>query len=143
MKIVIGDGLMNFGDKLKEFRKRRGLRQLDIAEELGVKQNTYSDYENNKAQPSIESLIKLVKILEVPIDSLLEFNFESDHTRITNVFRTYLVKRDLVLSKLNEKKIDLQSNIEIVNIINQMESDYVKLRDDLDLLKKLLKDKGL
>ena len=65
---------MRFGEKLRELRKQRGLRQKDIAKELNIAQNTYSDYENDKVQPSFESLVKISNILQVPID-LLFFDF--------------------------------------------------------------------
>ena len=59
-----------FTERLKELRKNKGLKQREIAELLGVKQNTYSDWENGKTEPSFENLIKLADLLEVTLDWL-------------------------------------------------------------------------
>ena len=48
---------MKIGEKLKELRKERGLKQTEIAEKLNVKQGTYSDYERNKHEPSLDILV--------------------------------------------------------------------------------------
>lgn len=59
-----------FGDNIKRLRKNKGLKQQEIAELLGVKRNTYSDWENGKTEPSFESLVKLVDLFEVSLDWL-------------------------------------------------------------------------
>lgn len=59
-----------FTERLKELRKKKGLKQQEIAELLGVKRNTYSDWENGKTEPSFENLIKLADLLEVTLDYL-------------------------------------------------------------------------
>lgn len=59
-----------FGKRLREVRKNKGLKQQEIAELLGVKRNTYSDWENGKTEPSFESLVKLVDLFEVSLDWL-------------------------------------------------------------------------
>ena len=59
-----------FTERLKELRKNKGLKQQEIAELLGVKRNTYSDWENEKTEPSFENLIKLADLLEVTLDWL-------------------------------------------------------------------------
>ena len=59
-----------FTERLKELRKKKGLKQQEIAELLGVKRNTYSDWENGKTEPSFENLIKLADLLEVSLDWL-------------------------------------------------------------------------
>lgn len=59
-----------FGDNIKRLRKNKGLKQQEIAELLGVKQNTYSDWENGKTEPSFENLVKLADLLDVSLDWL-------------------------------------------------------------------------
>ena len=59
-----------FGDDIKRLRKNKGLKQQEIAELLGVKQNTYSDWENGKTDPSFENLVKLADLLDVSLDWL-------------------------------------------------------------------------
>ena len=45
-------------------------KQQELAEILGIKRNTYSDWENGKTEPSFENLLKLADLLEVSLDWL-------------------------------------------------------------------------
>ncbi|MBR5174149.1 MAG: helix-turn-helix transcriptional regulator [Clostridia bacterium] len=58
--------------RLKELREENNLTQTQVAELLNVKQNTYSQYETEKRQLSIEVLIKLAKLYKVSTDYILE-----------------------------------------------------------------------
>ena len=58
--------------RLKEIREENGFTQLAVAEYLNIKQNTYSQYENEKRQLPIDVLIKLSKFYKVTTDYILE-----------------------------------------------------------------------
>ena len=62
--------------RLKDLREDADLRQKDIAEYLHIKQNTYSQYENNQRQLPIDLLIKLSKFYKVSTDYILELTDE-------------------------------------------------------------------
>lgn len=57
--------------KLKETRQENGKTQKEIADYLNIKQNTYSQYENEKRQIPIEILIRLADYYDVSVDYLL------------------------------------------------------------------------
>lgn len=59
-----------FGDNIKRLRKNKGLKQQELAEILGIKRNTYSDWENGKTEPSFENLVKLADLFDVSLDWL-------------------------------------------------------------------------
>lgn len=61
-----------FNDNLRLLRERRGLYQKDLAELLGIIQNSYSKYELGKAEPSIANLIKLADFFDVTLDELVD-----------------------------------------------------------------------
>jgi transcriptional regulator with XRE-family HTH domain len=69
----------HIGDKLKKLRLKKHLKQIDIADLLNIKQNTYSDYELNKILPPITKLYKLSKFYEVKIDEII-----TDHQKNCN-----------------------------------------------------------
>ena len=48
-----------FCKRLTEQRKYNNMTQRDVAQKLGISQPSYIRYENGKAEPSIENLIKL------------------------------------------------------------------------------------
>lgn len=57
------------GIKIRMVRELRGLTQNNVADMLGIAQNTYSKYENNQSKISVETLEKIAKVLEVsPMD---------------------------------------------------------------------------
>lgn len=57
--------------KLKELREENNLKQIDIANYLNIKQNTYSQYESEKRQLPIDVLIKLAKYYKTTTDYIL------------------------------------------------------------------------
>ena len=57
--------------KLKELREENNLKQIDLANFLNIKQNTYSQYEGEKRQLPIDVLIKLAKFYKVSTDYIL------------------------------------------------------------------------
>ena len=60
-----------FSDRLAELRKKRGLTQQQIADELNVNRVTYTYLEKGNREPSFEKLLLLAKYLETTTDDLL------------------------------------------------------------------------
>lgn len=58
--------------KLKDLREESDYTQTQVAQYLNIKQNTYSQYENEKRQLPIDVLIKLAKYYEVTTDYILD-----------------------------------------------------------------------
>lgn len=63
-----------FGKRLAELRKRNGISQDILAEELGVRRNTISMYEQGKREPSLKVLSKVSDYFGVTVDYLLGKN---------------------------------------------------------------------
>ena len=61
---------MKFQSILAEQRKLNKLTQRQVAEYLSISQPSYIRYENGKAEPTIENLIKLADLFDVSIDYL-------------------------------------------------------------------------
>lgn len=62
-----------FSLNLKEVRKKKHMKQSDLAKELNTAQQVISDYEVGKKTPSLERLVELAQILDVSLDELIEF----------------------------------------------------------------------
>ncbi len=56
---------------LKNLRKEFAFSQKQMADKLHISQQTYSDYENCKTEPTSETLIDIANIFDVSIDELL------------------------------------------------------------------------
>ncbi len=57
--------------RLKDLREDNDYTQSFIAEHLGVKQNTYSQYECEKREIPIALLIKLANLYDTSVDYIL------------------------------------------------------------------------
>ena len=58
-------------NRISELRKKAGLSQSDLAETLGIAQNTLSQYENELRTPSSRVTLRLANLFEVSPSYLL------------------------------------------------------------------------
>ena len=59
-----------FSVRLKELRLQHGFSQEELAEKIGIKQNSYSDWEHGKCKPNYEKLEKIADFFSVSLDWL-------------------------------------------------------------------------
>ncbi|MBR4670284.1 MAG: helix-turn-helix transcriptional regulator [Butyrivibrio sp.] len=55
---------------IKKLRKEAGLRQEDMAKELGVSRQTIIAIENDKYNPTLELAMKIAKLLKLHVDEV-------------------------------------------------------------------------
>ncbi|PIO77982.1 helix-turn-helix domain-containing protein [Streptococcus parauberis] len=126
---------MSFNDRLKQRRKEKKLTQKEIAPLLGIKQNTYSDWETGKSEPNLENVVKLSKILGTTTDELLGQTIypKVDLLRFLDDFDVSNIK-DFTKSDVDKLKFAIMFEMtrNKVNALN--------LKDDLILKYKLDKD---
>ena len=58
-------------NRIKAVLEEKGIKQIWLAEQLGKSFNTVNGYVQNRAQPSLEILFKIAKILNVEPKDLL------------------------------------------------------------------------
>lgn len=63
--------IWSWRQRLAGLRKQQGLTQTQLAEQLGIAQQTMAHYEGGKLRISVELLVLAAKVLNVPIASLL------------------------------------------------------------------------
>ena len=69
---------MELGNNIKELRKRKGLRQEQLAEAMGVSTASVSKWETNQSYPELTLLAELADFFEVSIDTLIGHNLSAD-----------------------------------------------------------------
>lgn len=117
---------MSFSERLKETRIQRGLKQLQIAQMMGIAESTYCGYETGKRQPDVIKIKQLAKILDVSGDYLLETGFDEKasipekHDRVVQSctkedFET-VIKKYRALDEHGKKIIDYVLNEEYERI---------------------------
>lgn len=58
---------------LKQLRTKKGISQQQLAEILGVSQQSINKYENHKVEPDIYMLMKMADFFETSIDYLVGY----------------------------------------------------------------------
>ena len=69
-KIILGDIILNI-QRLKEIREDKDLKQSDVANAIGIKQQQYSEYEIGKRLIPINYLYDLAIFYDTSIDYLV------------------------------------------------------------------------
>ena len=63
--------MIDFGNRLKDLRTKKGLSQEQLAHQLGVTKSMISAYETSMRMPSYRVLIKIALLFNVSTDYLL------------------------------------------------------------------------
>jgi transcriptional regulator with XRE-family HTH domain len=66
--------LLTVGDKVRKIREIKGFTQEYLATKLHISQNAYSKIELGKTKLSIDKVGEICSVLEVDIDTLLNFD---------------------------------------------------------------------
>ena len=76
---------MNFGDKIQLQRKKKGMTQEELGEELNVSRQTITKWESNQSFPEIKKIIKLSYFFDVTIDYLLKDEIEDEERNVIKI----------------------------------------------------------
>lgn len=60
--------------KIREYRKKIGMKQSDLADAVGVRRETIGNLERGKYNPSLRLAWNIAKTLGAPIDTLFHFD---------------------------------------------------------------------
>ena len=63
---------MNFGEQIKNIRKKEKLTQEQFAIRLNVSRQAVSNWENNKNLPDIGMLILISNVFHISLDALIK-----------------------------------------------------------------------
>lgn len=102
------------GRVIKTYRTKFGMSRVELAEHLGVTHQQLAKYEQGVNHVAVESLYKLSKLFEIPMESFLKHEeivpLNGPKGAIRNAFRT--------LTNLPEEKGKI-----VVSLINQLAGD--------------------
>ncbi len=63
---------MNIGNNISALRKKKGITQEELANELGVSAQAVSKWENGTSDPSTSNLFALAKLYGISVEELLK-----------------------------------------------------------------------
>lgn len=126
---------MKIGNNIKFYRKQKGLTQSQLAEMLNVSTITIQNYENNRRKPSIETLTKIAKALDIPVSKLIEDDKFKKQTESSNMKEKIKFYRE----KLNMSKSELARQIGVSPSYITMLENGDKSNPSMEILLKISK----
>lgn len=61
---------MTFSENLRLLRKARGLKQQELADQLGISLRAYQYYERNEREPQLSVLVRIADYFGISLDEL-------------------------------------------------------------------------
>jgi len=119
---------MKIGEKIKELRKKRGVTQEQLAENLGVSFQAVSKWENNIAYPDIALVPALASFFEVTTDYLFDYTVPKSRPEV-KVFKPETYDDLNKILELLQKSVTVIINFDETDeeikeqIINQLAAD--------------------
>src|SRR5690625_7462375 len=127
---------MNFSNRLKQCRNKKGWTQESISRRLKIKRSTYAKYEIGENQPDHKTLIKLADLFGITTDYLLGRENKNAFDCFDNENRLFLIVsehlktlnisiRDFVVIELHYlKRSDVQDIIENIECMDYKANKY-------------------
>lgn len=63
---------MNIGERIKTIRQEKGLSQYELAKRADISQSFLSYIEKGEKSPTVRTLEKITKAVEIPLEELVE-----------------------------------------------------------------------
>lgn len=119
-----GEKMDGFGERLKKFRKKAGVKQGDLAEKLGISLRTYQNYEQGGRVPDEARIKEIADVLGIsPLLLIGEENHDAEliyaAARLVKVFRKGHLSgavKDAVLKSIQEEYWDSKKRTRALKI---------------------------
>jgi transcriptional regulator with XRE-family HTH domain len=118
---------MNIGSKIKEYRNKEGLTQVQLAAKANISRSYLGDVEKNRYNASVETLQKIASALGIPVSQLLSTEEKLDlaigsldeiHEAVSQYYASTTNK-----DSIKELQIDAETNLLINKIKKLSEKD--------------------
>lgn len=131
---------MNMGNDFKFLRQISGMTQQEVADQIGVKINTYSQYENDVRKPSYEVLQKMTAVFGVSSDYFFKFEgveLDDDFQLFSHIFNRFAktvldAKRIMIqIDKMTNENTSSSKQKYFINELGNVLSRYKESKDQL------------
>lgn len=119
---------MSIGDKLKNLRLSKKLKQSDLAEKSGISRVAIGNYERGDRQPNIHILYKIATALEVDITELLYSGPKDNRINIEDLLEKYEYEINSY-SENGYNKIEILNETGTVTIM--LEQEFINMGNQL------------
>jgi transcriptional regulator with XRE-family HTH domain len=97
-------GGIALGNRIREFRMRRGLSQTELSRKVGLTPSTISQVESNQIFPSLPALFKMAEVLSIEVGSFFQDNPEEKKKVVFTASDSLEVK----LSNVQEGQLEVR-----------------------------------
>lgn len=102
---------MSIGEKIKKYRKEKGLTQRELADKLNIATNSLSRYETGERRPPIDMIEKIAEILNVtPIQLMYDEEVENTLNQSAD---DEAQRQEMYLKKLREDTINKYDSLDL------------------------------
>lgn len=112
--------MIYFSNNLEFLRKKEGMKQSDLAQKVGVKANTISNYEKGVSQPDYNILRSILTVFSIDADTLLykDVCLESTSRILDYVPAQEDVSTiDKLLNKIDMKESKVEAQAEQIGVL--------------------------
>ena len=120
IKSVSPDDAEEIGENIKIMRRVRHLKQSDPADAIGISKTIISRYERGEACPSMERLLQIAEVLDIPLYTLISVSSEEDSS-------------DETLYEKKPNKLDLLRDLALAAGYKVSITDNYKDKNPLDI----------
>lgn len=116
---------MTLGEIIKNARKKKNLTQKELAQLIGAKSNSISNWENNQNRPNGSTLLLLSRALDIPENDLLD----DDNAELIEKKKERLNLFDYIVKDRTDKS---HSGFNILSLLDKyvaVEGNYYNLED--------------
>lgn len=78
---------------IKKVREKKNITQEQLSQSTGLHITLISKYERGVVDPTAESIYKIAKALDIPLDYLFDYDIASDNNTVTDKEIQYLMKK--------------------------------------------------
>jgi transcriptional regulator with XRE-family HTH domain len=135
---------MNMGNDFKFIRQISGMTQQEVADKIGVKINTYSQYENDVRKPSYEVLKKMTEVFGVSSDYFFKYEeIESDDdfqvfSHFLNRFTKSVLDAKRIMIQIDKMTNENTGSSRRSYFLSELAGTLIRYKDTMDQLKKII-----
>lgn len=109
--------MINFGERLRMLRTRKGLSQLDFAKQIKISKSAVNMYERGEREPSFEVLETIADYFNVDLDYLLGKTDCENRSRIE--IRPHFEITDNERTMIEKfRKLDTRGQSAVMNVLD-------------------------
>ena len=113
----------SFGNFISALRERCGLSQYQLSALVGVSDKAVSKWENGASKPRIDTIRKLSEVLDVSVDELLTFEYDTFDKERKDLFA---MKNEII--KIARAKLrELYGDNPPIRIVNRFKTEALML----------------